>query len=756
MQENAILHVKEIAEKIFRFTVLTPVIAKKGKPGQFVIVRLTQEGERIPLTIVDTDPEAGTITLIVQQVGKSTCLMCSLSTGDRIPDILGPLGNPSEIKNFGNVVVIGGGVGTAVSYPVAKALKAAGNHVTTIFGARTRDLVILENEMKAVSDACYITTDDGSYGFHGFVTTKLQALIDEGLHFDKAIAIGPLPMMRAVAELTRPYGIPTTVSLNTIMVDGTGMCGGCRVEVGNQTRFTCVDGPEFDGHLVNFENVMRRNQAYVHEEKCSLDEEIRKIKADNLKTRMQIPRQEMPERPVTERVKTFDEVNLGFAKMAAIQEAQRCLHCRKPLCVEGCPVGVKIPEFIDLLLQGELLQSARKIQEDNVLAKVCARVCPQSDQCEGACILTRRGESVAIGALARFVTDYAREHETQTELPPTKKSGFKVAIIGSGPSGLSCAGDLIRTGHDVTVFEAFHEFGGVLIYGIPEFRLPKEIVREEVQALRALGVEFKANTVIGATYTIDELMHDEGFDAIFIGVGAGLPNFMKIPGENLVGVYSANEFLTRVNLMKAYQFPKVDTPVLDVKGKTVAVIGGGNTALDSARVALRLGAKNVSIVYRRSEKEMPGRLEEIKHAKHEGIQFEFLAAPIEFLGNEQGRLTSMRVIHMALGEPDSSGRRRPEPIPGSEQVLPVDVVVVAIGNGSNPIIQKTTPDLAFNKWGNIIADETSMATNIEGIFAGGDIVTGGATVILAMGAGRKAAKAINTFLEKKARAYNLP
>lgn len=766
MQNNTILKTHLIAEKIYKFLIYHPLIAKKAKPGQFVIVRLSDSGERIPLTIVDTDPDQGCFILIVQEVGKSTQKMVKMQAGDVIRDILGPLGNPSEIQLFGNVVVIGGGVGTAVSFPVVKALKAAGNQVTAIIGARTKDLIILEEEVRNHSDAIYITTDDGSYGFHGFVTQKLQQLIDLGEKIDRVIAIGPIPMMRAVSELTRPYGIPTIVSLNTIMVDGTGMCGGCRVNIGGQNRFTCVDGPEFDGHLVDFQTLINRNRAYLHEESCALDQEISKlnqtqpsqkgspntsidIKSATTQTPppRKIPRQVMPERSVTSRINSFEEVNLGFQEEIALLEAQRCLHCRQPACVQGCPVGVKIPEFIDLLLKRDFVASARKIEEDNVLAKVCARVCPQSDQCEGACILAKKGDAVSIGALARYVTDFARYNETKdkTSLPQTK-TGHKVAIIGSGPAGLSCAGDLIRAGHDVTVFEAFHDFGGVLIYGIPEFRLPKQIVREEVTSLKTLGVNFQANTVIGISLTINELFESEGFDAVFISVGAGLPNFMNIPGENLVGIYSANEFLTRVNLMKAWKFPEVDTPILDVKGKHVAVIGGGNTALDSARVALRLGAAQVNIIYRRSEAEMPGRLEEIHHAKDEGIQFQFLSTPTAFLGDSSGKLIALTLQHMTLGEPDASGRRRPVPIPGSEHTYPVDLVVIAIGNGSNPIIQKTTPDLKFNRWGNIIVDEATMATSKPGVFAGGDIVTGGATVILAMGAGRLAAKSINEHL----------
>ncbi len=748
MSEKTILDAQFLAPDIKEFIIHAPVIANKRKPGQFVIIRTSDTGERIPLTIVDSDGVAGTITLIVQGIGKSTREINQLGVGDTIRDMVGPLGNPSEIEYFGHVIVIGGGVGTAVSFPQARALKDAGNRVTAIIGARTESLVILEDELRKVADDVLVCTDDGSYGRHGFVTEQLQSLIDSGVTIDFVLAVGPLPMMRAVAEMTRPYDIQTMVSLNSIMVDGTGMCGGCRVALEGSVKFACVDGPEFDAHLVDFDTLMKRNRAYLHEEECALEKAAEQVERANRREMRKIPRQPIPARDPEDRIKDFNEVNIGFTEALVQLEAQRCLECKRPACVAGCPIEVKIPDFIHMIKNKDYISASKLIKEDNVLAAVCSRVCPQSDQCEGACILTKRDESVAIGALARFVTDYERTHGDliPEAIPLHQKSGKKVAVIGSGPAGLSCAGDLIRMGHEVTVFEAFHEFGGVLIYGIPEFRLPKEIVREEVDALISLGVKFSPNTVIGVTYTIDELMEEEGYDAVFIGVGAGLPYFMNIPGENLVGVYSANEFLTRVNLMKAYQFPKYDTPVIDCRGKHVAVIGGGNTALDSARIALRLGAKKSSIIYRRTSKEMPARLEEIEHAKEEEIDFQFLKAPVAFIGDEQGWLKGMCVIQMELGEPDQSGRRRPIPVAGSEYEVPIDLVIVAIGNGSNPIIQRTTEDLDFNRWGNIVVDEESMATTKPGVFAGGDIVTGGATVILAMGAGRKAARAINAYL----------
>jgi len=466
------------------------------------------------------------------------------------------------------------------------------------------------------------------------------------------------------------------------------------------------------------------------------------------KERMKIPRQGMPEQDKFERRSNFNEVNLGFTEELAILEAQRCLQCPKASCVQGCPVGVKINEFIALISERDFVGAIAKLKEDNLLPAICGRVCPQEEQCESKCLLGKKGESVAIGRLERFIADWERENLgiRPAELKP--KTGKKVAVVGSGPAGLSCAGDLIQMGHDVTVFEALHELGGVLVYGIPEFRLPKEIVKTEIESLSKLGVDFQKNSIIGFTDTVDELL-ENGYDAVFIAVGAGLPYFLNIPGENLNGVYSSNEFLTRVNLMKAYKFPEFDTPVFDCKDKNVAVFGGGNTAMDSVRTSKRLGAKNAYIMYRRSENELPARKEEFHHAKEEGIEFIFLANPQEFIGDENGWLKGVKIQKMELGEPDASGRRRPVPIPNSEYIIDIDMAVVAIGNGSNPIIQKTTPDIGFNKWGNIIVDESTMKTSKAGVFAGGDIVTGGATVILAMGAGRTAAKAIDEYLQTK-------
>ncbi|MCU0560121.1 MAG: NADPH-dependent glutamate synthase [Desulfobacterales bacterium] len=454
-------------------------------------------------------------------------------------------------------------------------------------------------------------------------------------------------------------------------------------------------------------------------------------------------RMQMPEQPPQVRARNFLEVPTGYTPEMAREEASRCLQCKNPGCVEGCPVGVDIPGFIKLIHEGEFTQSIRHIWTMNSLPAVCGRVCPQEIQCEGKCILAKKGEPVAIGNLERFAADWERAHGTGALPPKAAASGKKVAVVGAGPAGLTVAGDLIQKGHDVTVFEAFHKPGGVLLYGIPEFRLPKEIVAQEVNFLERLGVKVECNAVVGRTVTLDELFA-QGFQAIFLGVGAGLPKFMNIPGENLVGILSANEYLTRANLMKAYLFPKVDTPI--PRGKEVVVLGGGNVAMDSARTALRLGADRVRLVYRRSREEMPARAAEAHHAEEEGIEFFLLTNPVRYLGNEKGRLTGMECIKMELGEPDASGRRRPVAVKGSEFKIDCDLCIVAVGTGANPLLTSSTPDLKLNKWGYIDTDPKTGKTRKKGVWAGGDIVTGSATVILAMGAGRGAANSIHDYL----------
>jgi len=464
------------------------------------------------------------------------------------------------------------------------------------------------------------------------------------------------------------------------------------------------------------------------------------------KERLEIARHAMPTQPAEERIKNFDEVALGYSEELAIGEAERCLFCKKPKCIEGCPVEIDIPSFICEVVNGRFEEALRIIKRDNTLPAICGRVCPQEDQCELVCVTGKKGEPVAIGRLERFVADKERE-QGEISMPQAKaKTGFRVAVVGSGPAGLACASDLALRGHDVTIFEALHKPGGVLMYGIPEFRLPKEIVNEEIQNLTKMGVEIRCNFVVGRTATVQELFVEWGYDAVFIGTGAGLPYFMGIPGENFIGVYSANEFLTRINLMKAFAFPEFDTPV--EMGKRVAVVGSGNVAMDCLRTSLRLGAEQVICLYRRTRAESPARLEELEHAEEEGIDFRWLAAPVEIYGNDDGCVTGARVIKMELGEPDASGRRRPVPIQGSEYDIELDTIIMGIGQGPNPMVTKSTEGLKLNKWGNIVVDEETMETSLPGVFAGGDIVTGAATVILAMGAGKKASQSIDRFLHE--------
>ncbi|OGU14126.1 MAG: glutamate synthase (NADPH), homotetrameric [Geobacteraceae bacterium GWC2_53_11] len=739
-----------LAPNLHRMVVQAPRVAAARKAGQFVIVRADQGDERIPLTIGDADPLSGTITLFIQAIGASTRKIVAIPQGGFIRDVAGPLGQPTHIEKRGRVACVGGGVGTAVLYPLVKALAAAGNQVTTIIGGRSSQYIILADELAALSESVRITTEDGSVGRKGFVTAELADLIADPERAPQlVVAVGPVPMMRAVAELTRPHGIETVVSLNPVMIDGTGMCGGCRVVVSGVAKFACVDGPEFDGHLVDFDSLSDRLTTYRNFEElarhaadeCRLTCEAPR-ETLSVKDRLAIPRVHMPEREAEVRSRTFDEVNLGLGYDQAVREAQRCIQCKHRPCVNGCPVGVSIPEFISALAAENLPEAARILQGDNALPAVCGRVCPQETQCEAQCVCGVKGDAVAIGYLERFVADWAMANASELpreQLPPA--SGKRVAIVGCGPAGLTAAGELARHGHAVTIFEALHDTGGVLRYGIPEFRLPKDIIDTEVARLLDLGVTIECNVIIGKTLTLAQLSDD--FNAVFIANGAGLPTMLNIPGENLKGVYSANELLTRVNLMEAGRTPGSATPI--IPGRRVAVIGGGNTAMDCVRTVRRLGAEHAMIIYRRSEAEMPARVEEIKHAKEEGVEFVMLTAPLAIIGNKEGWAATLRCQRMELGPPDESGRRKPVPVAGSEHDIAVDVVVNAAGTGANPLLTATAPDLKLNKWGNIAVDDTGV-TSIPGVFAGGDIVRGGATVILAMGDGKQVASAINTYL----------
>ena len=740
---NEIVEKRDLAPSLTLFKLYVPDIAKKVKAGQFVVLRADDYAERIPLTVAEYDRDAGLITVIFQVVGSSTQKMAKFEKGQTILDVVGPLGKPSHIEKFGTVVCVGGGVGVAPVLPIAKALFEAGNKVISIIGARTKEMLILEEEMRKVSTELYVTTDDGSYGHHGFVTDVLKQIIEKGEKIDEVVGIGPVIMMKAVSDVTRPHNIRTIVSLNTIMVDGTGMCGCCRATVGKETKFVCVDGPEFDGHQVDFKELIARQKMYNREERRALWDHQCKLEFQAKQLKKTKRRERMPEQDPKKRIQNFNEVALGYTRENAIREASRCLQCKNMPCVEGCPVNITIPAFIKKIKEGDFMGAIHVIKETNALPAVCGRVCPQETQCESKCVLGKKGEPIAIGRLERFAADYEAQQGDIRVPEIAKPTGKKVAVIGAGPAGLTVAGELSKKGHEVTVYEALHKAGGVLVYGIPEFRLPKAIVQREVDYVSKLGAKIKVDVIVGQAVTMDELF-EQGFDAIFVGTGAGLPYFLNIPGENLNGVYSANEFLTRANLMKAYLFPEYDTPVR--VGSKVAVIGGGNVAMDSARVAKRLGAEDVYLVYRRSRAEMPARAEEAHHAEEEGIDFRLLTNPIRVVGDEQGWVKGIEVVKQQLGEPDASGRRRPIDIPGSNYMIDVDVVIVAIGQGPNPILTQSGAGLELKKSGNIVADPETGKTSRKGVFAGGDIVTGAATVILAMGAGRKAAAAMDEYL----------
>jgi len=741
---NEIVEKRQLAPSVTLFKLYVPDIAKKAKPGQFVVLRVDDYAERIPLTIADFNREEGLVTVIFQVVGTSTQKMDKFEQGQAVLDVVGPLGKPSHIEKFGTVVCVGGGVGVAPVYPIAKALYEKGNVVINIIGARTKEMLILEEEMKAISSELFVTTDDGTYGHHGFVTDVLKKLIAEKKRIDLVIGIGPVIMMKAVVEVTRPHNIHTVVSLNTIMVDGTGMCGCCRATVGGETKFVCVDGPEFDGHKVEFNELILRGKMYNREERRAMWDHKCKLEAKEKSLKKSKIREPMPEQNPKVRMQNFDEVALGYARENALREAARCLQCKNMPCVEGCPVSVQIPQFIKKIKEGDFMGAIHTIKETNSLPAVCGRVCPQETQCEEKCVLGKKGQPIAIGRLERFAADYELNQGDVRAPEIPKPTGRKVAVVGAGPAGLTVAGELAKKGHEVTIFEALHKAGGVLVYGIPEFRLPKAIVQREVDYVGKLGAKIKVDTIIGQTTTVDELFA-QGYDAVFVGTGAGLPYFMDVPGENLNGVYSANEFLTRANLMKAYLFPEYDTPVR--VGNKVAVIGGGNVAMDGARVSKRMGADDVYLVYRRSRAEMPARAEEAHHAEEEDIDFRLLTAPIRVIGDENGWVNGIECVKMELGEPDASGRRRPVEIKGSNHIIDVDVVIVAIGQGPNPILTSTTEGLKLRKSGNIEADTETGKTSRKGVFAGGDIVTGAATVILAMGAGRKAAAAMDEYLK---------
>ena len=780
---NKIIKKIQYSEKVFRFDVEAPLIAKSRKAGNFVIIRVDNNSERMPLTIADADIEKGTITLVVQKVGLSSTKLCALNEGDEIHDVVGPLGNSTHIENFGTVICAGGGVGVAPMLPIIKALKAAGNRVLSVIAGRSKDLVIMEDEVRASSDELIIMTDDGSYGEKGVVTVGIEKLINQE-HIDKVFAIGPPIMMKFCCLLTQKYNLSTDVSLNTIMVDGTGMCGACRLTIGGKTKFVCIDGPEFDGAQVDWDEMFKRMGTFKdveREEMEHFEEHLATVDAGKKKETTDItmdveptdaPIEELTdrnaawrkelrasmkakERTAIERVKMSEldpvyrattrteEVNIGLTKEMALTEAKRCLDCPKPTCMEGCPVSINIPSFIKNIERGQFLAAAKVLKNTSALPAVCGRVCPQEKQCESKCVHLKMNEpAVAIGYLERFAADYERQSGNISVPKCDEANGIKVAVVGSGPSGLSFAGDMAKKGFDVTVFEALHEIGGVLKYGIPEFRLPNAIVDVEIENLQKMGVKFITDCIVGKTISVKNL-EEQGFKGFFVGSGAGLPNFMNIPSENALNIMSSNEYLTRVNLMDAAN-PHTDTPIN--LGKKVVVVGGGNTAMDSCRTAKRLGAE-VTLVYRRSEAEMPARLEEVKHAKEEGINFMTLHNPKEYEADEKGAVKAVVLDVMQLGEPDASGRRRPEAT-GETITLECDQVIVAVGVSPNPLVPQSIEGLELGRK-NTIAVNDQMQSSIEEIYAGGDIVRGGATVILAMGDGRKAALNMSEKLLKK-------
>ncbi|MBK7581665.1 MAG: NADPH-dependent glutamate synthase [Myxococcales bacterium] len=753
-----IVHHEIFSDATFLWEVFAPDVAKAAEPGQFVMLRLHENGERIPLTIADFDRSRGTVTLVIQALGRSTREMLSnYKRGDWFLDFVGPLGVPSHVDEPGHVVLVGGGLGVAPIYPQARAFKQAGHRVTSIIGFRSQNLVFWEQRFAEISDELIVCTDDGSHGRAGLVTAALAEVITREPRPARVIGIGPLPMMRAVAEVTRPSAIPTVVSLNAIMVDGTGMCGSCRVTIGGEVRFACVDGPDFDAHAVDFEELSIRQRRFKGLEQraeedfnhvCNLELQLFEEGKRNYKKLKQVPATAtpMPERPALERSRTFDEVGLGYTEANALLEAERCIQCVHPTCIAGCPVNIDIPRFIRHILVRDLPGALSVIHESNLFPSICGRVCPQESQCEAQCILHKKMEPVAIGRLERFVGDQAPTPITEPVAKDPKKG--RVAIVGSGPGGLACAGDLAREGVEVVVYEALHVVGGVLRYGIPSFRLPRESIEKEIRALENLGVRFEVNKVVGRTFTLEQLMGEMGFTAVFIATGAGYPVFLGLPGEGAGQVLSANEFLTRVNLMGGDRFPYRDTPI-DL-GEAVVVIGAGNTAMDCLRVSKRLGARQVHCVYRRTEAEAPARAEELRHAREEGIEFHFLRAPTEVLLDANENVRGVRCQHMELGEPDASGRRRPVPVEGQFTDVPATTVLYALGTRANPIVPRSVARLGLTKWGYIEADPVSQATNLPGVFAGGDIVTGGATVILALGAGRRAARHISAFLANRA------
>lgn len=730
--EKKVLHKMATLMKI-----RAPLVAKNVLPGQFLILRVSKDGERIPLTVFDYDRVLGFVVIVFQVVGATTVMLNSLNEGDKLCDVLGPLGKPSKLDGFKRVCVVSGGLGCANTFSVAKYLKNMGSEVFVISGFRMKNLVILEKTFKHEFENFVVVTDDGSYGKKGLVTDELKCLLHSGCKFDLIFVAGPLIMMKFVCELTKKFGVKTVVSMNPIMIDGTGMCGSCRIMVGNVLKFACVDGPDFDGHLINFDESIRRLKFYSKFEKKAFSKACNLLNSNNSNAEFVSKKTEMLAQNANSRIGNFNEVALGYDEQQAVKEAKRCLNCKNKPCSKKCPVAIDIPAFIEQVSIKNFKKAYDIIAKSSMLPGVCGRVCPQELQCEGGCVRGLKGESVAIGNLERFVADwYAKNYNFENVA--VKKNGKKVAIVGSGPAGISCAGELLKFGFDVFIFEALHLPGGVLVYGIPEFRLPKKIVEREILNLKRLGAKIQTNVLIGSTLTLQQLF-DEGFCAVFIGMGAGVPKFLGVEGENLNGIYCANEFLTRINLMNANSL-EAFTPIH--RAKNCAIIGGGNVAMDAARCAKRLGAENVYLIYRRGQEHMPARLEEIKNAKEEGIIFKFFCNPVKFCGNDNGFVDKIICQRTKLDDSLNLKQSKVVVIENSEFEMEIDGVVVAIGTLPNSIVRNDSFGLSVSEFGGVLVDENGL-TSRKCVYAGGDVVSGSATVILAMEAGKKAAAAIN-------------
>lgn len=737
-------------------TVYAPMVARAVKAGQFVIVMPFCDSERIPLTVSDWDSQKGTVSLIFSPIGETTIELSRLSEGDDICDVCGPLGKPTNVFKAEKVVVVGGGTGCAEALPIAKAFKKQGANVIALLSFSKVQDIILKNEFYACADELLITADDKKGDFSCNVTTTLQEILKKNEKAQEKIeqifAVGSLDMMKNVCVAAKPYGVKTVVSMNPIMMDGTGLCGGCRLTVGGKRKLACIDGPDFDGAAVDFDELITANQRYADYEK------YRREKSCNLLKNAE----QTNERFLSDNARglSFDEAEQGFTKEQAVAEAKRCLRCKKPMCVSGCPINNDIPSLIAAIAQEKFDVAYEIINKTNSLPSVTGRVCPQEFQCEGKCVLGIKGKPMAIGKLERFVADMHEISDSEKlndenysgvncnsgtllnkndSVFSVKKANVKVAVIGSGPCGLTAAGELAKAGCDVTVFEALHKAGGVLTYGIPSFRLPKDIVEGEIQKLSDKGVKFVYNAVAGKTFTIDDLKK-RGYKAIIVGSGAGSPKFMNIKGENLKGVSSANDFLMRINLMGAFK-KNSKTPVF--KGGHTVVVGGGNVAMDAACSALRLGSQ-VTVVYRRTQKELPARRAEYDNALKEGAEFLFLTNPVAVSGDEKGFVKAITVQKMLLGSPDRSGRAAPVPVENSEYQIPCDRVIMALGTDPSPLIQQAASGI-FDSKGRIIVDD-DCATAAEGVFAGGDAVSGAATVVLAIKTGKKAAQSAIAYI----------